>query len=84
MRLLIQRVSAASVTIDGRVKSSISQGLLLLVGFEETDEKEDIDFMCKKTIYLRIFDDENGVMNRSVLDIGGEKSILFQKVCLYL
>ncbi|HHT30661.1 MULTISPECIES: D-aminoacyl-tRNA deacylase [Petrimonas] len=78
MRLLIQRVSAASVTIDGRVKSSISQGLLLLVGFEETDEKEDIDFMCKKTIYLRIFDDENGVMNRSVLDIGGEILVVSQ------
>ena len=78
MRLLIQRVSAASVTIDGRVKSSISQGLLLLVGFEETDEKEDIDFMCKKTIYLRIFDDENGVMNISVLDIGGEILVVSQ------
>lgn len=78
MRLLIQRVSAASVTIDGRVKSSILQGLLLLVGFEETDEKEDIDFMCKKTIYLRIFDDENGVMNRSVLDIGGEILVVSQ------
>ena len=78
MRLLIQRVSAASVTIDGRVKSSISQGLLLLVGFEETDEKDDIDFMCKKTIYLRIFDDENGVMNRSVLDIGGEILVVSQ------
>lgn len=78
MRLLIQRVSAASVTIDGRVKSSISQGLLLLVGFEETDEKEDIDFMCKKTIYLRIFDDENGVMNRSVLDICGEILVVSQ------
>jgi D-tyrosyl-tRNA(Tyr) deacylase len=52
--------------------------LLLLVGFEETDEKEDIDFMCKKTIYLRIFDDENGVMNRSVLDIGGEILVVSQ------
>ena len=71
MRLLIQRVSHAEVEIKGEKKSGINEGLLLLVGIEEADEEEDIDFLCKKTINLRIFDDENGVMNRSVMDIEG-------------
>ena len=78
MRLLIQRVSEASVTIDSQIKSSIAKGLLLLVGIEETDTQEDIDFLCKKTVNLRIFDDENGVMNKSVLETGGEILVVSQ------
>ena len=72
MRIIIQRVSKASVSIGGNLKSAIGQGLLLLLGIEDADTLEDIDFLVKKTINLRIFDDENGVMNRSVLDIVGE------------
>ncbi|GHU74666.1 D-aminoacyl-tRNA deacylase [Bacteroidia bacterium] len=72
MRILIQRVKKASVTIDGQIKSSINQGLLVLLGIEEIDNQSDIDFLVKKTVNLRIFNDEAGVMNRSVLDIDGE------------
>lgn len=78
MRLLIQRVSHAAVYINGEKCSSINEGLLLLVGIEEADGEEDIDFLCKKTINLRIFDDENGVMNRSVMDIGGDVLVVSQ------
>ena len=78
MRLLIQRVSEASVTIYSQIKSSIAKGLLLLVGIEETDTQVDIDFLCKKTVNLRIFDDENGVMNKSVLETGGEILVVSQ------
>ncbi len=72
MRVVIQRVSEASVTIDGLVYSSIGNGLLILVGIEEADKREDIDFLCKKIVQLRIFNDDNGVMNCSLLDIDGE------------
>lgn len=78
MRILIQRVSEASVTINNEVKSRIGNGLLILLGIENADNEEDIDFMCKKTINLRIFDDENGVMNKSVPDIGGEILVVSQ------
>lgn len=78
MRLLIQRVSEAAVYINGMKKSAIKRGLLLLVGIEEADTKDDIDFLCKKTINLRIFDDENGVMNRSVLDTDGDILVVSQ------
>ncbi|MDR0332889.1 MAG: D-tyrosyl-tRNA(Tyr) deacylase [Dysgonamonadaceae bacterium] len=78
MRLLIQRILQASVTISGSEKSIIKTGLLLFLGIEENDNEEDIDFLCKKTINLRIFDDENGVMNKSVLDIGGEILVVSQ------
>ncbi len=78
MRILIQRVSEASVTINKRLKSRINSGLLILVGIENTDNEEDIDFMCKKTINLRIFDDENGVMNKSVLETDGEILVVSQ------
>ncbi len=78
MRLLIQRVSEASVTIDRQVKSSIKKGLLLFIGIEESDTKEDIDFLCKKTVNLRIFDDENGVMNKSILDTNGDILVISQ------
>jgi len=72
MRIVIQRVSKASVSISGKLKSSIGEGLLLLLGIEDSDNQEDIDYLVKKTVNLRIFDDENGVMNCSVLDISGE------------
>ncbi len=72
MRVVIQRVSEASVTIDGVLKSSVRQGMLVLAGFETDDTHEDIDWTCKKITQLRIFDDLNGVMNLSVKDIKGE------------
>ena len=72
MRVVIQRVSEASVTIGGVVKSSIGRGLLVLLGVGHDDTEEDIDYLVKKTAALRIFDDEAGVMNRSLTDIGGE------------
>jgi D-tyrosyl-tRNA(Tyr) deacylase len=72
MRVVIQRVSEASVMIDDRLKSSIQQGLLVLTGFEANDTNEDLDWTCKKITQLRIFDDLNGVMNLSVKDIKGE------------
>jgi D-tyrosyl-tRNA(Tyr) deacylase len=78
MRVLIQRTKHASVTIEGRCKSAIKQGLLVLVGIEDSDGKEDIEWLCKKIVNLRIFDDENGVMNRSVVDIDGEILVVSQ------
>jgi D-tyrosyl-tRNA(Tyr) deacylase len=72
MRIVIQRVSKASVTIGERLKSSIGAGLLVLAGIVEEDDSEDIDFLVKKTVNLRIFADENGKMNRSVLETSGE------------
>jgi len=71
MRILIQRVSEASVEIDKKIKSSIEQGLLILVGIEELDTTEDSEWLAGKAAGLRIFDDEHGVMNRSVQDIDG-------------
>lgn len=78
MRTVIQRVSHASVTIEGVCKSSIGKGLLLLLGIEEADTEEDIDWLYKKVAGLRIFDDENGVMNKSILDCGGEILVISQ------
>ena len=78
MRVVIQRVKEASVTIDGGVKSKITQGLLILLGIEPADGSDDMDWLCRKISNLRIFDDENGVMNRSVLDIGGEILVVSQ------
>ena len=72
MRLVIQRVSRASVTVDGEVKSSIEHGLMVLVGVEHGDTLDDVKWLVGKTVALRIFDDENGVMNRSIIDAGGE------------
>ncbi len=72
MRVVIQRVSMASVTIEGKVKSAIWHGLLVLAGFENTDTDEDIDWTSKKITQLRIFDDPNGVMNLSVKEVDGE------------
>jgi len=72
MKVVIQRVSQASVMIAGVVKSQIMSGLLVLVGIEDADTSEDIEFLCKKIVNLRIFDDEAGVMNLSVKDIDGK------------
>lgn len=78
MRVVIQRVTNASVTINGMVKSSIGNGFLLLLGIEESDGHEDIDWLVKKITNLRVFDDENGVMNRSIMDVGGEFLVISQ------
>ena len=78
MRIIIQRVSTASVTINGIEKSKIGRGLLILLGIEDADTNEDIDWLVKKTVQLRIFDDENGVMNRSVQEVGGEILVVSQ------
>lgn len=78
MRAVIQRVKHASVTIDGNVKSSIGNGFLILLGIEEIDGQEDIDWLVKKVANLRVFDDENGVMNRSIVDVGGEFLVISQ------
>lgn len=71
MRIVIQRVSEASVSIDGKIYSSIGNGLMVLVGVEHGDTPEDAAWLVGKTVALRIFDDDNGVMNRSVKDVGG-------------
>lgn len=71
MRIVIQRVSEASVTVDGELKGSVGRGLMVLVGVEKEDTADDARWLAAKTVALRIFDDENGVMNRSVSDIGG-------------
>ena len=78
MRVVIQRVSHASVTIDGNVKSKIGNGFLLLLGIEESDGEEDIDWLVKKVINLRVFDDENGIMNKSIMENGGEFLVISQ------
>lgn len=78
MRTLIQRVQHASVTIDGQLKSQIGKGLLVLVGIEDRDTQEDIEWLCKKIANLRIFDDKNGVMNRSVTETEGEVMVVSQ------
>ena len=78
MRIIIQRVREASVTIDNQLYSSINQGVMILVGIEEADDDEDIAFLTKKVVNMRIFDDENEVMNRSILDIHGEILVVSQ------
>ena len=78
MRVVIQRVSHASVTIEGQCKSAIKGGMLILVGIEEADGAEDIEWLCKKIVNLRIFDDENGVMNKSILETDGEILVISQ------
>lgn len=78
MRALIQRVKHADVVIDGRVNGEIGPGLLVLLGVHITDTQEDIDWLVKKVSQLRVFDDENGVMNRSVMDVDGEVLVVSQ------
>ena len=78
MRVVIQRVKEASVMIEGRIKSAITEGLLILVGVEDIDTEEDINWLSAKIANLRIFSDENGLMNRSVMDIQGETLVVSQ------
>lgn len=78
MRVLIQKVSQASVSIGGNVKSKIEQGLLILLGIENADNEQDIDWLCKKIAQLRIFEDDAGKMNLSVKNIGGEALVVSQ------
>jgi len=78
MRILIQRVNEASVEIDHQITSRIGTGLLVLVGIEEADTQEDSEWLAGKVTGLRIFDDEDGVMNRSVMDIDGEILVVSQ------
>jgi D-tyrosyl-tRNA(Tyr) deacylase len=78
MRAVIQRASQASVTVAGQIKGSIQSGLLVLIGIEATDTQEDIDWLAGKIVRLRIFHDEQGVMNRSVQDIRGEILVISQ------
>lgn len=72
MRIVIQRVTDASVTVDGRLVSNIGAGLMVLVGVENGDTEEDAKWLASKCVGLRIFNDEDGVMNRSLVDVGGE------------
>ena len=78
MKTVTQRVQYASVTIDGQVKSKIGKGLLILVGIEDRDTHEDIEWLAMKVTNLRIFDDENGVMNRSCIEVEGEILVVSQ------
>ena len=78
MRVVIQRVSSASVSIGGKVRSAIGAGLLVLLGIGHDDGPEDIEWLVRKVAGLRIFDDEAGVMNRSVVEVGGEALVVSQ------
>ncbi|HEY1022128.1 MAG TPA: D-aminoacyl-tRNA deacylase [Flavisolibacter sp.] len=78
MRAVIQRVSKASVTVDGKITGEIGTGLLVLLGIEDADAEEDIHWLSGKVVNLRIFNDENGVMNRSVQEVGGDILLVSQ------
>jgi len=78
MRAVVQRVSEASVTIDGAVKGSIGKGYMVLLGVEDIDEQEDLDYICDKLIGLRIFEDADGKLNLDIRDIGGEILLISQ------
>lgn len=78
MRIVIQKVTHASVTIDGKIKSEIKKGLLIFVGIEDRDNDDDIDWLANKIVNIRIFEDENGVMNKSVIDMDGEILVVSQ------
>lgn len=78
MRAVIQRVSRASVSIEGHVKSAIGNGYLILLGVEAEDTQSDVEWLARKVAALRVFDDEDGVMNRSILDVGGEALVVSQ------
>jgi D-aminoacyl-tRNA deacylase len=78
MRVVIQKVSQASVTVDAEIVAQIGTGLLVLVGIEDADTIEDVEWLSKKIVQLRIFPDENSVMNRSVLDTGGDIIVVSQ------
>lgn len=78
MRVVLQRVSRASVTVDEKVTSQINQGLLILLGIEDADNKTDIEWLCRKIANLRIFNDSNEVMNKSLLEIDGDALVVSQ------
>lgn len=78
MRTVIQRVKQAQVTINGKVKSSIGEGFLVLLGICNEDNEEDVDWLVRKIVGLRVFDDENGIMNRSILEVRGEILVVSQ------
>ena len=78
MRTVVQRVSKAQVTIGGQLKSQIDQGLLVLLGMEAADGPEDVEWLVKKVVHLRIFNDADGVMNRSVKEVNGEILVVSQ------
>ena len=78
MRVVIQRVSEASVTIEGNINAEIGSGLLILLGIEDADTRDDMEWLCKKISNLRIFNDENGVMNKSVMDADGDIIVVSQ------
>ena len=79
MRIVIQRVSRASVTIGGNVKSAIGKGFLILLGVEESDTEDDVEWLVKKVIGLRVFDDENGVMNLNISQVGGDMLVVSRR-----
>ena len=78
MRIVIQRVQHASVSIDGEIHSRIGAGFLILLGVCEDDTSEDVEWLVRKVLALRVFDDEQGVMNRSIMDVGGEALVVSQ------
>ena len=78
MRIVIQRVSEASVKIDGHIHGQIGKGYLILMGVCDDDTEEDADWLVKKVTALRVFDDEQGVMNRSIMDVGGDCLVVSQ------
>ena len=78
MRAIIQRVSEASVTIDGNVKAAIGHGFLVLLGVCEEDTSEDVDWLVRKIVALRVFDDDQGIMNRSILEVDGNILVISQ------
>lgn len=82
MRIVIQRVNSASVTIDGEIKSQINQGMLLLLGIEDADTDDDIRWLSQKIVNLRIFNDENGVMNVPIIQIEGSDILLVSQFTL--
>lgn len=82
MRIVIQRVKEASVSIGGALKSSIGQGLMILVGICDEDTDKDIDFLCKKVVQMRIFDDENGVMNLPITDVANSGILVVSQFTL--
>ena len=78
MRAVVQRVDRASVTIDGNVNGKIEKGFMVLIGIDEKDEQKDLDYICDKLKGLRIFEDEEGKMNRSIIDAGGSLLLISQ------
>lgn len=78
MRVVIQRVKNASVSVEGKQISSIEKGFLILVGIEDVDTKKDVEWLTQKIVNLRVFDDENGIMNKSVVDVDGEILVVSQ------